>query len=724
MGTNKNEVITEMPASEVLRQNFMPYSMSVIISRAIPEIDGLKPSHRKLLYTMYEMGLLTGARTKSANIAARTMLLNPHGDQGNYETMIRLTQNNETLLTPIVDGKGNFGKHYSRDMAYAASRYTEAKLAPIASEFFSGIRKNAVDFVDNYDGTKKEPSLLPVTFPNILANPTEGIAVGMASSIPSFNLVELCDAAVMRINEPDKDVITVMPAPDFTTGAQILYDKEGMKKAYETGRGPFRMRACYRTDTKARVIEITQIPFTTTAEQIIENIIAQIKAGKIAEISDVRNEIGLKGFALAIDYKRGVDPDVLMRKLFRLTKLEDTYNFNMTVLVNGTPKVLGVTKILDEWISWRRGCVKRELSFDLNKKEKDLHMLEGLAKVLLDIDRAIKIIRETKEDAQVIPNLMSGFGIDEEQASYVAEIKLRNLNRDWILNRTKDIEKLKSEIRKLNKQISSDKEIGKIIVKTLTEIKKKYGKERKTSLVPVEEAPAVEQADLIPDYPVVIYRTKEGYIKKVAASSMKGNYEIRTKDGDEIIQALPAQNTSELIVFTDRCSVYKAHGYDLSDSRPSDLGQYAASVFGFEEGESMIHACILSEGMTVLIGFRNGKVAKFPLSVYETKQNRKKLLNAFSDKSRAAGICIVQGDAKIGIVSSRNRMLILQTKDIMEKSSRTTQGVQVMKLPAKGEVVRFAPIEEFGLETETGFGYRNLPAQGGVYDGQTKLDLS
>ena len=351
-------------------------------------------------------------------------------------------------------------------------------------------------------------------------------------------------------------------------------------------------------------------------------------------------------------------------------------------------------------------------------------MLEGLAKVLLDIDRAIRIIRETKEDAQVIPNLMSGFGIDEEQASYVAEIKLRNLNRDWILNRTKDIEKLKSEIRKLNKQISSDKEIGKIIVKTLAEIKKKYGKERKTSLVPVEEAPAVEQADLIPDYPVVIYRTKEGYIKKVAASSMKGNYEIRTKDGDEIIQALPAQNTSELIVFTDRCSVYKAHGYDLSDSRPSDLGQYAASVFGLEEGESMIHACILSKGMTVLIGFRNGKVAKFPLSVYETKQNRKKLLNAFSDKSQAAGICIVQGDAKIGIVSSRNRMLILQTKDIMEKSSRTTQGVQVVKLPAKGEVVRFAPIEEFGLETETGFGYRNLPAQGGVYDGQTKLDLS
>lgn len=719
----KAEKYIKTPISEVLKQNFMPYAMSVIVSRALPEIDGLKPSHRKLLYTMYEMGLQSGNRTKSANIAARTMLLNPHGDAGNYETMVRLTQNNETLLLPLVDGKGNFGKHYSRDMAYAASRYTEARLAPVAAEFFRSIYKNTIEFTDNYDGTRKEPALLPVTFPSILANPTEGIAVGMASNIPSFNLGELCDATIMRIQEPEKNVIRVMPAPDFATGAEILYGEKEMKKAYDTGRGSFRMRSVYSVDQKNRTIEVTQIPFTTTAEAIIDGIIACVKKGKIIEVSDVRHETGLKGLKIAIDYKRGTDPEFLMQKLFRMTKLEDSYSFNMTVLIEGHPVVLGVEKLLDEWIKWRKECVKKELLFDLAKKEKDLHLLKGLEKVLLDIDKAIRIIRETEDDPMVVPNLMRGFDIDEEQASYIAEIRLKNLNRKWILNRTKDIEKLESEIRTLARQIKSSREIEKIIIKQLTDIKKKYGQERKTRLVNAENVKPVETADMMPDYPVAYYRTREGYIKKIAASSMRGNAEIKSKEGDEIIQTLSGQNVSELIFFTDMCNVYKIHGYDLKDSKPSEIGEYAVNVLASEQNEKILQMCLLEEGKTVVIGFENGKVAKFPLSVYETKQNRKKLVKAFSDKSPAAGICITEGDAKIGMMSDRGKMLILQTKDILEKGSRATQGVQVMKLPASGKVVRFSPIEEFGLESESGYGYRKLPSAGGIYDGQISLDI-
>ena len=718
-----NEQITTMPASEILKQNFMPYAMSVIVSRALPEIDGLKPSHRKLLYTMYDMGLLSGNRTKSANIAARTMLLNPHGDAGNYETMVRLTQNNETLMTPLVDGKGNFGKHYSRDMAYAASRYTEAKLAPVAAEFFRSINKGTVEFVDNYDGTRKEPVLLPVTFPSILANPTEGIAVGMASSIPSFNLGELCSAAIRRINDPNEEIISVMPAPDFTTGAQILYDEEDMKKAYATGRGSFKMRSVYSVDKKNKTIEVKEIPFTTTAEAIIDGIIACVKNGKTPEVTDVRHETDLKGLKIAIDYKRGTDPELLMKRLFKMTKLEDSYSFNMTVLINGRPIVLGVEQLLDEWIGWRKGCVKKELLFDLAKKEKDLHLLKGLEKVLLDIDKAIRIIRETEDDPMVIPNLMNGFDIDEEQAVYIAEIKLRNLNRKWILNRTKDIEKLEGEIRTLKRQIGSEKEIEKIIVKQLTDIKKKYGQERKTVLVNAESVKPAEATDMIPDYPVTYYRTKEGYIKKIAASSMRGSAEVRSKEGDEIVQEISGQNSSEILFFTDMCNVYKIHGYDLKDSKPSEFGDYAVNVLGSEQEEKIIQMCLMENGKTVVIGFENGKAAKFPLSVYETKQNRKKLVKAFSDKSPAAGVCIIGEDTGIGMMSDRGRLLILQTKDISEKSSRTTQGVQVMKLPAKGKVTRFEPVKEYKLDSETGYGYRKLPSAGGAYDGQMSLDL-
>ena len=720
----KTEQYIKTPISEVLKQNFMPYAMSVIVSRALPEIDGLKPSHRKLLYTMYEMGLQSGNRTKSANIAARTMLLNPHGDAGNYETMVRLTQNNETLLLPLVDGKGNFGKHYSRDMAYAASRYTEARLAPVASEFFRSIHKGTTEFVDNYDGTKKEPLLLPVTFPNILANPTEGIAVGMASSIPSFNLSELCDAAILRITDPQRDVIDVMPAPDFTTGAQILYDKDAMRKAYESGKGSFRMRSVYTIDKKSRVIEVTQIPFTTTVEAIIDGAIAAIKAGKINEVSDIRNETGLKGLRIAIDYKRGTDPDLLMQKLFKLTKLEDSYSFNMTVLIDGTPKVLGVAGILDEWLRWRRICVKRELTYELKKKLKELHLLGGLAKVLLDIDKAVSIIRQTEEDEQVVPNLMKGFDIDEEQAGFIAEIKLRNLNRRYILDRTTAIEKLEKETARLSHQIDSEKEIDKVIEKTLVDVKKKYGNERKTLLIEAEKAVSIDDSDMIPDYPVVLYRTKEGYLKKVAATSLRSGAEVKTKDEDEIVQEIKAQNVTEFLLFTDRCTVYKLHGYDFKDCKPSDLGDYAAN-FGFEEGETLIYVCPMEAGKKILVGFENGKVAKLPIEVYETKTNRKKLINAYGDRAPVAGICSVDESEKIGMRSSNNRMLVVDPKDIPEKTTKTTQGVQVMKLTAKNaKVTLFGPLQGFNLQETAGFGYRRLPSSGGTFDGQISFDFS
>lgn len=720
------ETFDDLPVSEALRKNFMPYAMSVIKSRALPEIDGLKPSHRKLLYTMYEMGLTSGAnRTKSANIAARTMLLNPHGDQGNYETMVRLTQNNETLLTPLVDGKGNFGKHYSRDMAYAASRYTEARLTPVASEFFKSIHKDTIEFVDNYDGTKKEPVLLPVTFPNILANPTEGIAVGMASSIPSFNLRELCCATILRITDPEKPSIAVMPAPDFTTGAQILYDRDAMKKAYETGRGSFKMRSVYHIDAKNRVIEVTQIPFTTTAEAIIDGVISAVKAGKVSEINDIRNETDLQGLRIAIDYKRSSDPESLMQKLFKLTKLEDSYSFNMTLLLNGTPKVLGVEEILDEWLDWRRACVVSELKYDLAKKEKELHLLEGLAKVLLDIDKAIRIIRQTEEDAQVIPNLMKGFEIDEEQATFIAEIKLRNLNRKYILDKTAAIEKLGKEIRTLNRQIKSRKEIDKIIVRTLEEVSKKYGSDRRTRLVDIEEAPVYDEADEIKDYDVTIYRTREGYVKKVAAASMRANPEIKVKEDDEIVQELPTTNTQEILFFTDKCNVYKTFAYMLTDAKPSELGEYMNNVLGLEEGESVIYAALMDPEAEVFIGFKNGKCARFPMSVYETKQNRKKLVKAFSDKSPVIAIFILKEPARFGMLSNRNKLLIFGSDAVPLKTTKTTQGVQVQRLSSRAEAVCLDHVENYHLETEKGFGYRSgLPAAGGVYDGQIKMGLA
>ena len=706
------ENIQNVSAPEVLKNNFMPYAMSVIVSRAIPEIDGLKPSHRKILYTMYEMGLLNGARTKSANVAARTMLLNPHGDASAYEAAVRLTQHNDTLLTPLIDGKGNFGKHYSRDMAYAASRYTEMKLMPVAAEFFKSIKKNTVDFVDNYDSTRKEPVLLPVTFPNILANPTEGIAVGMASSIPSFNLIELCDATIMRIQHPKKDIAEVMPGPDFTTGGMLLLDTEAMAEIYRTGKGSVTLRAKYTVDTKARIIEVNEIPYSTTAEAIIDGIIALIKQGKVTEISDVRNEIGLHGFRLAIDYKRGVDPDALMKKLYRLSKLQDTYSCNMTVLIDGHPTLLGVNEILDQWIKWRRTCVVRELYYDYQRKAKELHLLEGLAKVLLDIDKAIRIIRRTEKDEDVVPNLMKGFAITQEQAEFVAEIKLRNLNKDYILNKTKNIEQLKADLALIDKQLRSEKEIDKLIIHTLKEIQKKYGIPRKTEVVTEYESVAVPAAEEKPDYPVKVYVTRENYVKKVALTSIKNDPEIKFKEGDEVLAVYDSFNSKELLVFTDKQAVYKVQLSDLKDSKPSDIADYANNICDIEPNETIIKMCTSDAGENVLIGFENGKVAKFPLNVYETKQNRKKLVNAIGSAAKALRICIIKEDEDFAMQSSSGKLRVFESSKIPLKTTKSTQGVQVIRLKKGETAVSFGRVKEYRLKKKEDYRSANIPAAG------------
>lgn len=705
------ENIQEVSAPEVLKNNFMPYAMSVIVSRAIPEIDGLKPSHRKILYTMYEMGLLNGARTKSANVAARTMLLNPHGDASAYEAAVRLTQHNDTLLTPLIDGKGNFGKHYSRDMAYAASRYTEMKLMPVAAEFFRSIKKNTVVFVDNYDSTRKEPVLLPVTFPNILANPTEGIAVGMASSIPSFNLSELCEATILRIQHPKKDIAEVMPGPDFTTGGMLLLDRDAMAEIYRTGRGSVTLRAKYTVDTKARIIEVNEIPYSTTAEAIIDGIISLIKAGKVSEIADIRNEIGLHGFRLAIDYKRGVDPDVLMKKLYRLSKLQDTYSCNMTILIDGHPRQLGVGEILDEWIRWRRTCVIRELFFDHEKKAKELHLLEGLAKVLLDIDKAIRIIRGTEKDEEVVPNLMKGFGITEEQAEFIAEIRLRNLNKDYILNKTRSIEQLKADLDLIDRQLRSEKEIDKLIIQSLREVQKKYGIPRKTEIVTEYETVEFKEEPKA-DYPVKVYVTRQNYVKKVALTSMKNDPEIKFKDGDEVVNVYDTMNSRELLIFTDRQAVYKVQLSDLKDAKPSDIADYVNNICDIEQGEEIIKMCTSDAGENVLIGFENGKVAKFPLSSYETKQNRKKLVNAISAASRPLRICIIKEDEDFAMQSSSGKLLVFDSSKVPLKTTKSTQGVQVIKLKKGETAVSMGRVKEYRLKKKEDYRSANIPATG------------
>lgn len=685
--------VVEQPIVSTIRENYMPYAMSVILSRAIPEIDGFKPSHRKLLYMMYKMGLLNGGRTKSANIVGATMKLNPHGDFAIYDTMVRLSRGYEALLHPYVDSKGNFGKFYSRDMAWAASRYTEAKLDAICNELFRDIDKDTVDFVDNYDNTMKEPSLLPVAFPSVLVNANTGIAVGMASNICSFNLREICETTAALIRDPDHDIKSTLPAPDFTGGCQIIYDENVINQVYETGRGSIKLRAKYVYDKSANCIDILSIPATTTCEVIIEKVIDLVKQGKVKEISDIRDETGIDGLKITIDLKRGIDADKLMTKLYRFTTLEDSYACNFNVLIAGVPRVLGVKALLEEWIAFRIECVRRRTYFDRNKKADKLHLLRGLEKILLDIDKAVKIVRETDEESEVVPNLMIGFGIDEIQAEYVAEIKLRHLNREYILKRTKDLEDLEKEIAELDEILKSKARIKTIIVKELKSIAEKYGQPRKSIIIYDDVARYEEETFEIPDYPVNLFFTKEGYFKKITPQSLRMSGEQKLKDGDEIIQELEFTNNCDLLFFTDKCQVYKAKADDFAQTKASVLGDYVAAKLGFDEGENAVKMVVTKDykGM-LLFAFENGKAAKVPLESYATKTNRKKLTGAYSDKSPLVGLLYMPEDEEVLFKASSGNMLLVHTGALALKTTRSTQGVAVLK-PKKGH--RLFSIERY-----------------------------
>lgn len=707
--------IVEQPIVSTIRENYMPYAMSVILSRAIPEIDGFKPSHRKLLYMMYKMGLLNGGRTKSANIVGATMKLNPHGDFAIYDTMVRLSRGYEALLHPYVDSKGNFGKFYSRDMAWAASRYTEAKLDAICNELFRDIDKDTVDFVDNYDNTMKEPSLLPVAFPSVLVNANTGIAVGMASNICSFNLREICETTAALIRDPDHDIKSTLPAPDFTGGCQIIYDENVINQVYETGRGSIKLRAKYVYDKSANCIDILSIPATTTCEVIIEKVIDLVKQGKVKEISDIRDETGIDGLKITIDLKRGIDADKLMTKLYRFTTLEDSYACNFNVLIAGVPRVLGVKALLEEWIAFRIECVRRRTYFDRNKKADKLHLLRGLEKILLDIDKAVKIVRETDEESEVVPNLMIGFGIDEIQAEYVAEIKLRHLNREYILKRTKDLEDLEKEIAELDEILKSKARIKTIIVKELKSIAEKYGQPRKSIIIYDDVARYEEETVEIPDYPVNLFFTKEGYFKKITPQSLRMSGEQKLKDGDEIIQELEFTNNCDLLFFTDKCQVYKAKADDFAQTKASVLGDYVAAKLGFDEGENAVKMVVTKDykGM-LLFAFENGKAAKVPLESYATKTNRKKLTGAYSDKSPLVGLLYIPEDEEVLFKASSGNMLLVHTGALALKTTRSTQGVAVLK-PKKGH--RLFSIERYKDGTFTNpkrYRTGSLPARGAL----------
>lgn len=707
--------VVEQPIVSTIRENYMPYAMSVILSRAIPEIDGFKPSHRKLLYMMYKMGLLNGGRTKSANIVGATMKLNPHGDYAIYDTMVRLSRGYEALLHPYVDSKGNFGKFYSRDMAWAASRYTEAKLDAICNELFRDIDKDTVDFVDNYDNTMKEPSLLPVAFPSVLVNANTGIAVGMASNICSFNLREICETTAALIRDPDHDIKSTLPAPDFTGGCQIIYDENVINQVYETGRGSIKLRAKYVYDKSANCIDILSIPATTTCEVIIEKVIDLVKQGKVKEISDIRDETGIDGLKITIDLKRGVDADKLMTKLYRFTTLEDSYACNFNVLIAGVPRVLGVKALLEEWIAFRIECVRRRTYFDRNKKADKLHLLRGLEKLLLDIDKAVKIVRETDEESEVVPNLMIGFGIDEIQAEYVAEIKLRHLNREYILKRTKDLEDLEKEIAELDEILKSKARIKTIIVKELKSIAEKYGQPRKSIIIYDDVARYEEETVEIPDYPVNLFFTKEGYFKKITPQSLRMSGEQKLKDGDEIIQELEFTNNCDLLFFTDKCQVYKAKADDFAQTKASVLGDYVAAKLGFDEGENAVKMVATKDykGM-LLFAFENGKAAKVPLESYATKTNRKKLTGAYSDKSPLVGLLYMPEDEEVLFKASSGNMLLVHTGALALKTTRSTQGVAVLK-PKKGH--RLFSIERYKDGTFTNpkrYRTGSLPARGAL----------
>ena len=711
----KAEVISQ-PITETLEQNYMPYAMSVIVSRAIPEIDGFKPSHRKLLYTMYKMNLLSGSRTKSANIVGQTMRLNPHGDAAIYETMVRLSKGYGALLTPFVDSKGNFGKVFSRDMSYAASRYTEAKLADICKELFGEIDSDTVDFVDNYDGTMKEPTLLPTTFPNVLVSANTGIAVGMASQICGFNLAEVCETTIALLQNPEHDILSTLPAPDFPTGGEILYDRAEMEEIYRTGRGGVKVRARWRHLPKENIIEIYEIPYSTTSEVIIDKVAELVKTGKLREISDMRDETDLSGLKLAIDLKRGTDPEKLMAKLFKLTPLLDSFACNFNILIAGNPRVMGVGEILDEWIAWRQECIRRRVYFDLKKKKDKLHLLLGLGKILLDIDKAIAIIRNTEKEADVIPNLMAGFDIDEIQANYVAEIKLRNINREYILKRTAETEDLEKAIADLEATLKSRTRIRSIIIKELKEIIKKYPSPRRTGIVDASMVMAIEpEEELVPDYPVHLFLSREGYFKKITPQSLRMSGEQKYKENDDLSQSFEGTNRTELLLFTDRQQVYKMKVSDQPDTKASVLGTYLPTALGFDEGENII--CMLDPGDyhgELLLVFQNGKVARIPVSSYETKTNRRRLTGAYSDKSPLVAVLPLAEEREFVLFTNEGRALIFKSALLMPKTSRTTQGVSVMTLKKKYVVDRAAFLSDTPIKNLSRYRAKSLPAAGAL----------
>ncbi len=707
---------TEQAISETLELNYMPYAMSVIVSRAIPEIDGFKPSHRKLLYTMYKMGLLTGGRTKSANIVGQTMRLNPHGDAAIYETMVRLARGNETLLHPFVDSKGNFGKVYSRDMAYAAARYTEAKLDGICSEIFKDIDSDTVDMVDNYDATMKEPTLLPTTFPNVLVSANQGIAVGMASNICSFNLKEVCDTTIALMQNPDHDILSTLPGPDFSTGAELLFDEMTTREIYQSGRGSFKLRAKWDYVKDGNLIEITEIPYSTTSEAIMDKVADLIKSGKIKEIADMRDETDLGGLKLTIDLKRGVDPEKLMQKLYRQTPLQDNFPCNFNILIAGMPRVLGIGEILEEWVAWRTDCVKRRIFFQIQKKEDRLHLLKGLERILLDIDKAIRIIRETELESEVIPNLMIGFGIDEIQANYVAEIKLRNINKEYILKQTKAIDELEREIADLRATLSSHKKLQNVIIKELQAVSAKYGQTRKTEIIyNIDEIEPEVEEDTVPDYPVTVFVSKEGYFKKITAQSLRMSGEQKFKEGDSLAFSMEASNKGEILVFTDQFQCYKARISDFADGKASLLGDYLPQKLGMDPGESVVQVILPRDYKgNVLFVFENGKAAKVPLSAYETKTNRKKLTGAYCDKSPLKAAMALYEDIQVAVYTTDGRCVIFSTAQMMPKSTRNTQGVSVVSLKKKALVSRAATVEASGIVNLSRYRTRTIPAAGAI----------
>ena len=708
--------VLDQEITETLETNYMPYAMSVIVSRALPEIDGFKPAHRKVLYTMYTMGLLKGARTKSANIVGNTMHLNPHGDQAIYDTMVRLSRGNESLLTPLVSGKGNFGKAYSRDMAYAASRYTEAKLEDVCAELFNDIDKDTVDFVPNYDASTTEPTLLPVTFPAILANNTLGIAVGMASSICSFNLAELCETTIALLKDPGHELKSTLLAPDFVGGGYILYDEGEIDNIYNTGRGSVRVRARYNYVKEGNMLEITQIPPTTTVEAIMDKIAELVKAGRVKEVNDMRDETDLNGLKLTIDLKRGQDPDKVMAKLFRMTPLEDSFSCNFNILIAGTPRVMGVREILTEWSAFRTECVRRRTYFELDGKEKRLHLLKGLEAILLDIDKAVRIVRQTEEEAEVVPNLMIGFGIDKVQAEYVAEIKLRHLNREYILKRTAETEELEKAITALRELLNSPAKIKRVIIGELAEVAKKYGQPRRSEILydvsaDVEE----EEEDTMPDYPVSVFFTREGYFKKITPQSLRMSGEQKLKEGDAITVQLETTNGAELLFFTSRCQVYKCRAGDFADGKASVLGDYIPARLGMEEGEVPVYMAVTADykGHMFFL-FENGKAAKVPMSAYATKNNRKKLVSAFSDKSPLAYAAYLREEAELAIATSAGRLLLVHSAQVPEKQTKNTAGVNVLTLKKNQHIAWARRAANLELADPHRYRVRTLPAAGAI----------